>query len=334
ILSGDYSPSLKERTLSIIRASEEFDKCSFPLMPYIAAWNEEDRIIWYEFVGHQFVELLDTNVSGISRVFRESILDQRLYRYSDLARSHVEEEVITRHQLFGERINLRESVQQKRQVEAIYQVALPSGKVIWLKDQGRVEVHPRDNISLSLGCLTDVTKEMEQKEVLERIGYFDDLTGLPQKKIMERLLEVKVGERQRGHIDDFSVFMMDVDHFKSVNDTHGHQAGDEILREIASIMIATKRKEEDVGRFGGEEFYGICRGNLQNGIEFADRIRRRVKGHVFSHNGTDIHITISAGVASAQEIDLVSMEDLIELADKRLYQAKHEGRDRVIGGKS
>ena len=332
ILFEDYSAVLKERILSLIQASEEFEQCGFPFIPYIAAWNEDDNILWYEFAGQQFIDLLDTSTEDISKVFRDSILDQRLYRYTDLSHSRVEEEIITRHQLSGKRFNLRESVQQKRQVDAIYQVALPSDKIVWLKDQGRVEVHPQDKISLSLGCLTDITKEMEQKDLLEKIGYFDDLTGLPQRKIMERLLEVKIAERQRGHIEDFSVLMIDIDHFKTVNDTYGHQTGDFILQEVASVMIETKRKEDEIGRYGGEEFYGICQGKVQSGIDLAERLRNHIQDHLFSHNGKKIKITISTGVASAGELDQPTMENLLGLADKRLYQAKHRGRNQVIGG--
>lgn len=332
ILFGDYSTALKEWVSSIIQSSEEFEKCGFPLMPYLAAWNEEENIIWYEFAGQQFIDLLNATPVNISRVFRNSILDQRLYHYTDLSNSQIEEEIITRQQLPGKRFDLREIVQKKGRVEATYQVALPSDKIIWLKDQGYVEVHPQDKISLSLGCLTDVTKEMEQKDLLEKIGYFDDLTGLPQRKIMERLMEVKIAERQRGHIEDFSVLMIDIDFFKSVNDTYGHLAGDFILKELASLMVTTKRKEDEIGRYGGEEFYGICQGKIQSAIDFAERLRKQIEEHTFSYQGQHIDITISAGVASAGELlAKTTMRNLIELADKRLYQAKDKGRNRVIG---
>ena len=331
ILFGNYSTALKERVSSIIQASEEFEKCGYPLMPYLAAWNEEENIIWYEFAGRQFIDLLNGTPVNIARVFRDSILDQRLYRYTDLPNSQVEEEIITKQQLPGKRFDLRETVQQKGQVEAVYKVALPSEKIIWLKDLGYVEIHSEDKISLSLGCLSDVTKEMEQKDLLEKIGYFDDLTGLPQRKIMERLMEVKIGERQRGHIDDFSVLMIDIDFFTSVNDTYGHQAGDFILEELASLMVNTKRKEDEVGRFGGEEFYGICQGKVQSSMDFAERLRNQVEEHTFSYQGQHIDITISIGVASAGELAKTTMKDIIELADKRLYQAKEQGRNRVVG---
>ena len=330
ILTGNYSSSLVERTLSVIRTSEAIDTGSFPLMHYISAWDAREQTIWYEFVGQQFVDLLQTSNSDIGNDFRKGILDQRLYHYTEV-NQEVEEEIISRNQLSDKRFDLRESVSKKKAVDAVYQVLLPSEKIIWLKDQGRVEHFPEDNISLTLGILTDVTKEMEQKELLERIGYFDDLTGLPQRKIMARLLEVKTGERQRGYLGEFSVLMIDIDRFKVVNDTHGHQAGDFVLKEIASLMIAIKRKEEDIGRYGGEEFYGICLGKLQSGTEYAERIRRSVQDHTFTYNRTDIPITISVGVASSEEMVQVDTDELLALADKRLYQAKHQGRNRVVG---
>ncbi|MFH1217662.1 MAG: GGDEF domain-containing protein [Pseudomonadota bacterium] len=329
ILFGDYSAVLKERVQEIIAASESIDRCGYPLMPYVAAWHEGEKIIWYEFAGSGFVDLLGGTTINVSRVFRESILDQRVYRYS--ADDAVQEEIFTRQQLTGRRIDLRQEVQRKGQVDAVYKVALPSGKVVWLKDQGRIERYQEDGISLSLGCLTDVTKEMEQKDLLEKIGYFDDLTGLPRRKIMERILEVKTGECQRGYIQDFSFLMLDIDFFKAVNDTHGHQAGDAILAELAEVMLATKRKEDEVGRYGGEEFYGICQGDAKRGVDFGERLRKTVAGHTFSFKGEKIPITISVGVAAAGEVPEMNADGLVALADTRLYTAKQQGRNRVVG---
>ncbi|MBU1138991.1 MAG: GGDEF domain-containing protein [Proteobacteria bacterium] len=331
ILTGDYSRTLQERTFSIIKASQQFDNYSFPLMPYITAWNQEDNTIWYEFVGQQLMDLLDTTPDNMSRAFRNAIQDQRIFHYTDVSQSEIAEEVITRHQISDKRHNLRKNVQKNKKVEAVYQVALPSGNTIWLKDRGKVELFPDDNITLTLGCLTDVSKEMEQKLFLEQIGYFDDLTGLPKRNILDKLFEIRTGERQRGYIKEFSVLMIDIDHFKSINDTYGHQAGDFILKEMATLISSLKRKEETIGRYGGEEFYGICRGTLQSGVELAERIRRNIERHVFTHNNTDINITISAGVASTEEMEQGSMDTLLALADKRLYQAKHQGRNKVIG---
>ena len=331
ILTGAYSRTLQERTLSAIQASDTFDTCSFTMMPYITAWNQEDNTIWYEFMGKQLLDLLDTTTENISKVFRDSVQDQRLFHYSDPSQSTVEEEIITRNQISNKRQDLRKNVQDNKKVEAVYQVATPSGKIIWLKDQGKVELFPGDSIVLTFGCLTDITKEMEQKLFLEKVGYFDDLTGLPKRNILEKIFEIRTGERNRGYIDEFSILMIDIDHFKMVNDTHGHQAGDFILKELASLMLSLKRKEENIGRYGGEEFYGMCRGNNQCGVKFAERIRQNVADHLFSYNGIDISITISVGVGSTEEMAQDSMSELLGLADKYLYQAKHQGRNRVVG---
>jgi len=332
ILKGVYNRTLQERTLSAIQASEAFDNYSFPVMQYITAWNQKDNTIWFEFAGQQLIDLLETTTKNISKVFRDSVQHQRIFHYSDQAQSTVEEEVITHKQISNKRHTLRKLVQDNREVEAVYQVALPSGKIIWLKDRGKVETFPGDNITLTFGCLTDVTKEMEQKLFLEKIGYFDDLTDLPKRNILEKLFEIRIAERNRAYIKEFSVLMIDIDHFKLVNDTYGHQAGDFILKEIASLMVSLKRKEEDIGRYGGEEFYGICRGDIQSGVNFAERIRQNVENHVFPYQGTDISITISVGVASTEDmITQISMNTLLSLADKRLYQAKHQGRNKVIG---
>ena len=331
ILFGDYSATLKERVHAIIAASESMAECGYPLMPYLAAWNEEENIIWYEYTASRFIELLGCTSINVSRVFRDSILDQRVYKYSDPKGAEVEEKILTRKQLSGQRIDLREEVKKKGMVEAVYQVGLPGGKVIWLKDQAHIENHLQDKISLSLGCLTDVTKEMEQKDLLEKIGYFDELTGLPQRKIMERILEVKIAERQRGHIKDFSFLMIDIDFFKKVNDTYGHQAGDFILEELASVMVSTKRKEDEIGRYGGEEFYAICQGDIKKAMEFAERLRQQISSHSFVYQERKIDITTSLGVASAGELDTVNLNKLVELADNRLYLAKQQGRNRVVG---
>lgn len=331
ILTGRYSNNLRERTISSIRASEAFDTFNFPVMPYITAWNQEDNSIWYEFAGRKFLDLLETTTEKIGKVFRNAIQDQRTFHYSDQSQSTIEEEVITRTQISNTRHSLRKHVQETRKVEAVYQVSLPSGKTIWLKDRGKVETFSDDKITLTFGCLTDVSKEMEQKQFLEKIGYFDDLTDLPKRSIMEKLFEIRTGDRSRGYIEEFSVLMIDIDFFKAVNDTHGHQAGDFILKELAALMISLKRKEEDIGRYGGEEFYGICHGGIQCGVKFAERIRRNVENRIFSYNGTDIGITISVGVASTEDMAQGSMNDLLALADKRLYQAKQQGRNRVMG---
>jgi len=197
--------------------------------------------------------LLNCQRSEIAEVFQQSIVDRRLYRYAD-QETKVEEEIVTRAELRGDQSDLREKVKREGVVEFIYQLALPREKTIWLKDQAMIEVFAEDEICLSIGCLTEVTKEMEQKDLLEKIGYFDELTKLPKRAIMQRIIEINIGNLHRGHIKDFVVMMLDLDHFKTVNDTHGHQAGDQVLVSLAEVMRSTKRQEDEIGRYGGRNF--------------------------------------------------------------------------------
>jgi diguanylate cyclase (GGDEF)-like protein len=197
-----------------------------------------------------------------------------------------------------------------------------------------IEVFAGDEICLSIGCLTDVTKEMEQKDLLEKFGYFDELTKLPKRSIMQRIIEINIGNLHRGYIKDFVFFLLDIDHFKAVNDTHGHQAGDKVLESLAEVMCSTKRQEDQIGRYGGEEFYAFSIGGLKNGLQFAQRLRVAVEANDFIYNQQRIPVTVSIGLVSAgqlAEVSEITMEELIRVADRRLYVAKQSGRNRVIG---
>ncbi len=172
--------------------------------------------------------------------------------------------------------------------------------------------------------------EMELKSFLERIGFLDELTQLPKKNVLLRILDINIGQIQRKQISDFIFMMIDIDHFKSVNDTYGHQAGDHILQTIAEEMITTKRKADEIGRYGGEEFYALSTGNIKNGFQFAERLRRRIEAALIEFNGHKISITVSIGVACASELAELTPDKLIERADKRLYLAKQMGRNCVV----
>jgi GGDEF domain-containing protein len=245
-----------------VAAMAALEKISSPVIPYIAAWREHEKIIWYEYVGARFLALLGCDRGKVDEVFRQSIVDRRLYRYAE-RESKVKEEIVTQAELRSDQAGLREEVKRAGAVEFVYQLALPGGKTIWLKDQANIEVFAEDQICLSIGCLTEVTKEMEQKDLLEKIGYFDELTNLPKRTILQRILEINIGNLRRGHINDFVFLLLDLDHFKVVNDTHGHQAGDQVLIGFAEVMRATKRHEDEIGRYGGEEFYGFSIGELE-----------------------------------------------------------------------
>ncbi len=334
ILTGGFSTKLCKRLTEYLATLVALDKMDSPIIPYIAAWHGDGKIIWYEHVGTRFLTILNCQPAEVAEVFRQSIIDRRLYHYGG-QEAHVEEEIVTRDELWGNQCGLREEVKNEGMVECIYQLALPGReKTIWLKDQAMIEIFADDEICLSIGCLTEVTKEMEQKDLLEKFGYFDELTKLPKRSIMQRVIEMNIGNLHRGYIKDFVFLLLDIDHFKAVNDTHGHQAGDQVLVSLAEVMSATKRQEDEIGRYGGDEFCAFSIGGLKNGLQFAERLRLAVEATDFVYNQQRLPVTVSIGLVTASQLaesGKITVEELVRVADRRLYTAKQDGRNRTVG---
>ena len=124
--------------------------------------------------------------------------------------------------------------------------------------------------------------------------------------------------------------MFDIDHFKKVNDTYGHLAGDDVLTELSTLLTTTLRTEDVFARYGGEEFAVICRGiDLSQAQVVGERLRKAVEKFRFVHEGTVIPVTISVGVAGLPDPAVKDASDLVARADEALYQSKHGGRNRV-----
>jgi len=155
----------------------------------------------------------------------------------------------------------------------------------------------------------------------------DFLTKLYNKRALDEFMNMKEGEYKR-YGRNFAVVMFDIDHFKKVNDTYGHEAGDAILAGFAKILKKESRTVDIVGRFGGEEFLALLsETDLQGGVIFAEKVRKHVQKTRFVYKGERIKITVSAGVS--QRSDHISLEATINSADEYLYKAKNEGRNRV-----
>jgi two-component system cell cycle response regulator len=136
--------------------------------------------------------------------------------------------------------------------------------------------------------------------------------------------------RARRHARDLSFLMLDIDHFKKINDVHGHLAGDYVLKEVARLIQQRIRRDEVLARYGGEEFAIILpETNLEGARALADGLRERIEQSRFVFQGEVIRVTLSIGVAMLNEFDRTSM-DLIKRADEKLYEAKRSGRNRVV----
>jgi len=157
----------------------------------------------------------------------------------------------------------------------------------------------------------------------------DGLTKLFNKRyLMDRLdSELKFAQR---HETSLSLLLLDIDHFKKVNDTRGHLAGDAVLVHLAQILTKAVRNEDVVARFGGEEFAIILRAiGIEPAVQMAERLRKLVEAAAAPSTGGELKATISIGVAGFPSTQAQTPEQLVEAADQALYRAKREGRNRV-----
>ena len=157
----------------------------------------------------------------------------------------------------------------------------------------------------------------------------DPLTKLFNKRyFLDRLdSELKFARRHGAAV---SLLLLDIDHFKQVNDTHGHLAGDAVLTNLASVLLRAVRNEDVVARFGGEELGIILRATpLDHALHLAERLRKTVEHTPTPHGGRELRVTVSIGAAEYPSAKVERIEELIEAADRALYRAKGGGRNRV-----
>jgi len=161
-------------------------------------------------------------------------------------------------------------------------------------------------------------------EQLQVKSQTDPLTGLANRAALDRRF-ARALEQARRYSRPLSIVMLDIDHFKSINDEFGHQMGDRVLKEFADLLVSGLRGSDAVGRWGGEEFLLLCpETSSQQAAAFAERLCEQSRALSFSTGQTQ---TLSAGVAELNATDTV--DSLLRRADAALYRAKHEGRDRV-----
>jgi diguanylate cyclase (GGDEF)-like protein len=176
--------------------------------------------------------------------------------------------------------------------------------------------------------LTGTDVESQYHEEIYRMTIIDGLTQVHNKRHLYESLEREI-LRARRHARELSFLMFDLDHFKKINDVHGHLAGDFVLKELARVVQGRIRRDEVFARYGGEEFAIILpETDLAGSTALADSIREKIQEHSFVFQNDQIWVTISVGVATLEESDKTST-DLIKRADERLFEAKRAGRNRV-----
>ena len=178
--------------------------------------------------------------------------------------------------------------------------------------------------------LTGGNVEAEYHEEIYRLTIQDGLTQAHNGRALGEFLDREVTRSQR-HGRPLSVLMFDIDHFKAINDTHGHLCGDFVLRELAGCIRETVRKEDLFARSGGEEFVLVLvEAGPDEARGAAERVRALVEAHPFRFEATPIRLTVSVGVATLAGDPGVTPKDLLREADDKMLQAKRDGRNRVV----
>jgi two-component system, cell cycle response regulator len=209
-----------------------------------------------------------------------------------------------------------------------------NGTFVAARRVDRLELRPGDRVQVGPNVLfrfslIDSTEEQLARSLYEA-STRDALTRVYNRKYFHERLESEVAYALR-HKTQVAVVLFDLDHFKKTNDTHGHLAGDVVLRTVAAAVQKTIRLEDVLARYGGEEFVIIVRGIEHEKVAvFAERVRRAVEFLDISYESTRLRATISIGAASISQLgETLTAEALLLLADERLYRSKDAGRNRV-----
>ncbi|HMF44142.1 MAG TPA: GGDEF domain-containing protein [Polyangia bacterium] len=220
------------------------------------------------------------------------------------------------------------------------------GNQMFLEDLGSTNGTHCNGERVTRQALSEGDKILLGSTTILKFSYHDKLDEAFQRQMSESALRDGLtraynkryfGERVESelqyalrHDAPLSLIMLDIDHFKRINDVHGHQAGDHVLVELASLTTSMLGEDEVFARYGGEEFAVIARGvELAAAQTLSERIRASVEAHAFAFGGQAIPVTISVGIARAPGLGIATTIDLVARADEALYAAKRAGRNRV-----
>jgi len=203
ILFGNYSQELKNFVSDNIDRCRAFEETGTSAILYISAWQDKTKKIWYEYAGDRFAELLGCDPDKVAEVFRNCVIDRRIYKHQDVDVG-IRKEVKSREELSGAWLELREESIKTGNIEAVYKIALENDTAIWLKDQATIIAFEKDRLCLSPGILTIVSKEMEAEDELKK--HRDQLEAIVQdrtaaltklnEQLKQEIVERKLAEKR------------------------------------------------------------------------------------------------------------------------------------------
>lgn len=218
--------------------------------------------------------------------------------------------------------------------ERLILVDLKSSNGTWANDvrvEGERTIRVGDKIRLGTSTILRVTLSSEPEAAYAQKMYQavlrDGLTGAFNRRYLDERIATELAFAAR-HREPLALLMLDVDHFKHINDVYGHQAGDAVLTTFVELVNQHVRVEDVVARYGGEEFAVLCRETgIEQAMVLAERLRRAIDEHTFQFDGRTIDTTVSIGVANIVDRPGLTANGLVAAADKALYAAKAAGRN-------
>lgn len=284
---------------------------------------------------NQFHDLFETTPSGIIFIngdAQEAVINERAAQLLGCKSGTLAADTLV--QLM--RI-LREKCTNQNELSAAYAEQLGNvnftATVNWIFDDltYKVDTHPirGDGAHGRVWIFTDVTAEVFNAEELRRFAAYDVLTGVPNRRHFEECSAQLITARNTVN-SSFAILMIDIDHFKKINDRYGHLVGDQVLQAIAANCQSSLRERDLFARYGGEEFIAFLVDCSENdALASAERLRRTIAARPVEVGSLSITVSISVGVAGAQLCNQNALKELINHADIALYQAKKSGRNRV-----
>ncbi|HET9423893.1 MAG TPA: diguanylate cyclase [Gemmatimonadaceae bacterium] len=193
----------------------------------------------------------------------------------------------------------------------------------------RAQLRAAEELAMARSAVVELETTIADNRRLEELATTDPLTRILNRRALADRLGIEM-ERARRFEGALAILLVDIDHFKRVNDTAGHLAGDEVLRQVAGLIQGAVRTVDIVARYGGEEFVVILPETGPDGaMIFAERLRERISSHEFAVGERHIRLTVSVGIATFPTTDVSTADDFFARADSSMYRAKSDGRNQV-----
>ena len=217
--------------------------------------------------------------------------------------------------------------------KAEYRFLTPANKTTWVMGQAMAHEDKGGHIVGYVGSITDITERKTLEKRLENLASFDDLTGLYNRRVFELELTKALARSDRNS-SALALLFIDLDGFKEINDVQGHEAGDQVLKEVATRMLELFRQNDTVGRIGGDEFAVIIEGLVtrENTQKVVGKLLVELRAPYTLPNGSTAQLSASIGIAFAPS-DAKNIQQLFSMADQAMYKAKQQGKNQFVFAK-